>query len=181
MIGLFLQTRKFQQQLDSKWNMLYRIAYSWCHDPDVASDLAQDSLIKAFRKREQLRDMSSVDPWLCRILANTWRDYCRAHKDTTDIDDITLVDPDTPRTFYDRDETVQTVRQAIASLPQDQKQVVSLVDIQGMSYQDVAEALDLPVGTVMSRLCRARKNLKSKILTINMQNDEVKPHLRRIK
>lgn len=181
MIRSLLQARKFQQLLDGKWNMLYRIAYSWCHDPDLASDLAQDSLIKAYRKRSQLRDQDSIDSWLCRILANTWRDHCRAKRDTVNIEDVVLVDPHTPRSVCDRDETIQSVRRAIASLPHDQKQVVSLVDIQGMSYQEVAVALEIPVGTVMSRLCRARKTLRELLFKSEPSERQIRPNIRRIK
>ena len=98
--------------------------------------------------------------WLYRILSNCWRDHFRRSRDTVDIDDVVLVEKDTPDTEHDRHQIISRVRNAIAQLPMGQRQVISLVDLEGCSYIEVAQILDVPIGTVMSRLSRARKALK---------------------
>src|SRR3990172_3948986 len=139
---------------------LYRMAYSWCHDPLLADDLVQETLVKAMRKRSQLRDPGARDAWLFRILANCFRDHFRRARPADDIDDMELPDARTPEYLALETEVVRKVRNAIARLPVGQRQVVALVDLEGMSYLQVAAILDVPIGTVMSRLCRARGHIK---------------------
>ncbi|WP_455203416.1 RNA polymerase sigma factor, partial [Kaarinaea lacus] len=94
MLSLFGKSKQFQQQLETKWKKLYRVAYSWCHDPQLASDLVQETLMKALKHRSQIRELKSLDAWLFKIMANCWRDYCRRSKNTVDIDDVTLIHED---------------------------------------------------------------------------------------
>jgi RNA polymerase sigma-70 factor (ECF subfamily) len=143
---------------------LYRIAYSWCHNPALADDLVQEALAKALKNSNQLRDPATVKAWLYRILSNCWRDHFRRSRDTVDVEDVVLVETETPDVRHDRNQIVRRVRNAIASLPIGQRQVISLVDLEGCSYIEVAQILDVPIGTVMSRLSRARKALKERLL-----------------
>jgi RNA polymerase sigma-70 factor, ECF subfamily len=143
---------------------LYRLAYSWCHDAALADDLAQEALIKALARSDQLRDAQALESWLFSILNNCWRDHLRARRDFFDVEDLdeAIVDESpTPEQRYASRQTMQRVRLAIAGLPLGQRQVITLVDIEECSYADVAAVLDMPVGTVMSRLARARQALKS--------------------
>jgi len=142
---------------------LYRLAYSWCHDAALADDLAQEALIKALSRGDQLRDAQALESWLFSILNNCWRDHLRARRDFADVEDIdaAIVDESpSPEQRYASRQTIQRVRLAIASLPVGQRQVITLVDIEECSYAAVAAILDLPVGTVMSRLARARQALR---------------------
>ena len=151
------------KQIKSCRNRLYRIAFSWCHDAMVADDLVQDTLSKAMQKIEQLKNEQALDAWLYAILNNQWREYLRRNKPCEDIDEIKYLHNETPEYWHGREETVNQVRYAIAELPLAQRQVITLVDIDGMSYANVSSALEIPVGTVMSRLSRARKSLQEKI------------------
>ena len=181
MPGLFGQSRKFSRQLDAKWKSLYRLAFSWCHDPDLANDIVQDTLTKAYRKRSQLKDINTLDAWLYKILANTWRDQYRSQKPTVSIDDVALVTSFGPGEEYDRTRIVSSVRHAVGKLNQEQRLVVTLVDLEGLSYSEVAEILSIPIGTVMSRLCRARNNLKLYLKEFNNETNQESPTIRRIK
>jgi RNA polymerase sigma-70 factor (ECF subfamily) len=143
---------------------LYRIAYSWCHNPALADDLVQEALAKALKNSNQLRDPATVKAWLYRILSNCWRDHFRRSRDTVDVEDVILIETETPDVRHDRNQVIHRVRSAIASLPMGQRQVLSLVDLEGCSYIEVAQILDVPIGTVMSRLSRARKALKERLL-----------------
>jgi RNA polymerase sigma-70 factor (ECF subfamily) len=161
---------------------LYRIAYSWCHDPLLADDLVQEALVKAMRNRSQLRDPAARDVWLFRILANCFRDHFRRSRPTEDIDEMELPDARTPEHEMVEMEIVRKVRNAIARLPVGQRQVIALVDLDGMSYLQVAAVLHVPIGTVMSRLCRAREHVKSALARdLGMVPGEKNFRIRRIK
>ena len=142
---------------------LYRIAFSWCHDAMLADDLAQDTLSRAMQKIDQLKNEQAMDAWLFAILNNQWREYLRRNKPCEDIDDIVYLHNKTPEYWHGRQQNVDQVQQAISELSLSQRQIISLVDLEGMSYANVSAALQIPVGTVMSRLSRARKNLQEKL------------------
>ena len=151
------------QRVQKHRNRLYRLAFSWCHDAMLADDLAQETLSKAIQKLHQLKDESLFDAWLFAILNNQWREYLRKSRPCEDIDNLVFADNQTPDYWHDREQVVDHVRCAISDLPLGQRQVVTLVDIEAMSYLAVSEALNIPVGTVMSRLSRARKALQEKL------------------
>ena len=161
--------QQFKRTLADYRENLYRIAYSWCHNPALADDLVQEALTKALKNSGQLRDPQTVKAWLYRILSNCWRDHFRRSRDMVDIDDVVLVEKSTPDLHHDRQQIVNRVREAIAHLPIGQRQVITLVDLEGCSYIEVAQILDVPIGTVMSRLSRARKALKQQLLEAEVQ------------
>lgn len=161
---LFGQSREQRDALQRSRARLYRMAYAWCHNAALADDLAQEALAKALRKAGQLRDPKARDAWLFSILANCYRDHYRRQRDTVDIDDVELLDEATPESRSSQQEIVVKVRAAIAKLSEGQRQVVTLVDLEGFSYIEVANILGVPIGTVMSRLCRARNALKELLI-----------------
>ena len=181
MFSIFNNSKKFQQQLDAKWKKLYRIAYSWCHDTQLASDIVQDTLTKALKNRNQIKEANALDAWLYKIMVNCWRDHCKKDKKTVDVDDITLIHEVDPLEERDRLCVVKTVRSAIAKLSFDQRQIISLVDLGELPYTEVAEILDIPIGTVMSRICRARRNLKEHLQEVEINVRETVPNIWRVK
>ena len=160
----FYRQQQFKRTLAEYRENLYRMAYSWSHNPALADDLVQETLAKALKNGAQLRDPKTQKAWLYRILSNCWRDHFRRSRDTVDVDDIVLMEKDTPDSCHDREQIIHRVRNAIAHLPMGQRQVITLVDLDGCSYIEVAQILDVPIGTVMSRLSRARKALKQRLL-----------------
>jgi len=160
-LDFFLRSREAQRALTEARSRLYRVAYSWCHNAALADDLVQETLAKALRKSSQLRDPKARDAWLFSILANCYRDHFRKLREMDDIDELEISSEITPETESNRNEIIDKVRAAIARLSQGQRQVVTLVDIEGFSYVEVAQILDVPIGTVMSRLCRARVAMKN--------------------
>ncbi len=101
--------------------------------------------------------------WLLQILANCLRDHLRERRDFVDIDDVAesvLASGATPEEASASAQLVGRVRCAVAGLPLGQRQVVTLVDLEECSYTEAAEVLGIPIGTVMSRLCRARRALR---------------------
>ncbi|MBI5255848.1 MAG: sigma-70 family RNA polymerase sigma factor [Burkholderiales bacterium] len=156
---------------------LYRLAVMWCHDRALADDLAQEALTKALARSAQLRDPDKLRPWLYGILVNCWRDHLRASRPTQDIDAIEedlLVESVTPELVCSQRQLAACVRSAVASLPVGQREVLGLVDLEGCSYADVAQILSLPIGTVMSRLCRARAALREKLAEVEPERTRLR-------
>jgi len=179
-ISTFCKNQQFKRTLAEYRENLYRIAYSWCHNPALADDLVQETLAKALKNGNQLRDLTTVKAWLYRILSNCWRDHFRRSRDTVDIDDVVLVDKDTPDRRNDRQQIIHRVRDAIARLPNGQRQVITLVDLEGCTYIEVAQILDVPIGTVMSRLSRARQALKQLLLEAELPRERKVHQLRSV-
>jgi RNA polymerase sigma-70 factor (ECF subfamily) len=180
----FQRSGSGRQKFDQHRQRLYRIAYSWTHNAALADDLVQDALTKALQKQGQLRDASAGEAWLYSILSNCLRDHYRRQRETEDIDGLCLVDDAGPEQVSGQQELVGKVRAAIARLPLGQRQVVTLVDLEGFSYSEVANILAVPVGTVMSRLCRARAALKDMLLAVrdgSTQSAVQDARIRRIK
>jgi RNA polymerase sigma-70 factor (ECF subfamily) len=179
-ISTFCKNQQFKRTLAEYRENLYRIAYSWCHNPSLADDLVQETLSKALKNSNQLRDLNTIKAWLYRILSNCWRDHFRRSRDMVDIDEVILVETDTPDQRNDRQQIVYRVRNAIARLPNGQRQVITLVDLEGCSYIEVAQILDIPIGTVMSRLSRARKALKELLLEAELPREQKVRQLRSV-
>ncbi len=171
MLG-FIRSRKLDQLFEQRRERLYRLAVSWCHDAMLADDLVQDTLGKALKSHHQLKDHNKLDAWLFRILHNTWMEHIRRNKPTTDLDDIDPLDEQTPESHLSDEQLVQRVQQAVSKLPIPQRQVITLVDLEGSSYAEVAEILEVPIGTVMSRLNRARSTLKKRLIGMKRQSSE---------
>lgn len=175
------KNKALQEQLHTLRPRLYRLAYSWTHSAALADDLTQEALARAWKNLDQLHDPNGFDKWCFKILINCWRNYLRSERQYVDVDDYVLQEHDTPQSLHEQQRLAEQVKQAIASLPQGQRQVVTLVDLEELSYSEVAEILEIPIGTVMSRLCRARKLLVERILEKPSMSFEDNAVLRRIK
>ncbi len=159
----FFRSRMLDKPLAELRPRLYRLAVSWCGDAMLADDLVQTTLNKALLKQEQLKDFSHMEAWLFKIMHNCWMEYLRTQKPALDIDDVNLMNDTSPEKHYTEQQVVDRVRDAIALLPLLQRQVLTLVDLESCSYEQVAMILDIPPGTVMSRLSRARALLKKRL------------------
>jgi len=178
-LKLYCLNKEFKHQLTNSRARLFRVAFSWSHQSDVADDLVQETMAKAIKYARQLRDKNAMESWLFGIMANCWRDYLRKQKPMDDIDDDLLSHNDTPEQHYERQDIVDLIQNTMSELPIGQRQVLSLVELEGFSYSEVAEILSIPVGTVMSRLSRARKQMAEKLLTQAQAKDHIKT-LRRV-
>ena len=180
-LKLFCRSRESRALLENSRAQLYRVAYSWCHNSALADDIVQETLIKAYRKSDQLRDPRAARSWLFSILSNCYNDHYRRNRETEDIDNVIVIDENSPETETRQLQIVDKVRKAVATLSEGQRQVVTLVDLEGFSYVEVATILDIPIGTVMSRLCRARKTLKEMLISEYGEPTEKDRALRRVK
>ncbi len=154
-------------------DMLYNTAYRILGDPALAADATQEALISAFRKLKSYRG-GSFKAWLLRIVTNACYDELRRKKrrPTTPLEPLTDNDEEmeTPRWLADSnaspEEQVETfeleraIQNCIEGLPDDFRAVVVLTDIQGLDYKEAAAVLKKPLGTIKSRLARARLRLR---------------------
>jgi RNA polymerase sigma-70 factor (ECF subfamily) len=138
---------------------LRRFALSLAGRQDVADDLVQISCEKALANAASWREGTLFDAWMFRILRNTWIDQTRRRKTEGTTEDV-YVREDLVGVRGDLDVenrlVLQKVWGIIGTLPDDQREVLVLVCVEGLTYKEAADVLDLPVGTVMSRLARAR-------------------------
>jgi len=169
------QRRAFRKLLSNSRDRLYRMAYAWTHNPHLADDLVQQTLCKALSNRKQLRDPGAAEAWLFRILSNCLKDHYRAKHEVLSAEELVIVDSRTPQHETEEQQLVRKVRQAISKLPLPQCQVITLVDLEGFTYATVADVLEIPVGTVMSRLCRGRRSLREFLTDIRPQPELVRP------
>ncbi|MCW9023630.1 MAG: sigma-70 family RNA polymerase sigma factor [Gammaproteobacteria bacterium] len=174
-----------RQRIENMRPRLFRLAYSWTLNSALADDLTQDTLTKGLRKLSQLKNPDALEGWLFGILKNCWRDYLRSQREMDELDPEQLHHDITPEKNHEQQHIVDKVRAAIANLPEGQREVVTLVDLEGFTYVEVSDSLEIPMGTVMSRLCRARKALTGKLLELapESNNDTLMttPHIRRVK
>jgi RNA polymerase sigma-70 factor (ECF subfamily) len=176
------QKRVFRNILANSRGRLYRMAYAWTHDPALADDLVQQTYYKALRNQRQLRDIDAADAWLFRILANCLTDHHRARRELLSDDELISIERRTPEHEAQDEQVAQRVRQAVRSLPLPQGQVITLVDLEGFAYAAVSQILEIPVGTVMSRLSRGRRALRDRLLDMNTKEvAESPPRMRRVK
>jgi RNA polymerase sigma-70 factor, ECF subfamily len=127
-----------------------------------ADDLVQAGCERALRAWEQWTPGTRLDSWVFRIMRNHWIDAIRKRKsegNPRSLDDVANVKGDDGRQVAETAMTMEAVQGAIAELPEDQRRVLLLVCAEERSYQDTADALGIPIGTVMSRLARARGRL----------------------
>ncbi len=164
---------RLKKDLVERRTKLYRIAFSWCHNASLADDLVQDTMLKAMKNASSLRSYATLDTWLYRILHNSWHDYLRVKGRNVELHDVhDDASPDHVDVFQQR-QIVDRVRAAIDQLPMTLREVITLADFAGFSYAEIADIVDIPIGTVMSRLYRARQNLKEKLL--DLAGDENMP------
>ncbi|MDK1492342.1 RNA polymerase sigma factor [Sinorhizobium sp. 7-81] len=141
---------------------LRRFAISLCGSRDIADDLVQAACERALASAERFEPGTRFDAWMFRILRNLWIDQVRKRK-TMGVQDDISERQDIAGAHGEREAearlTLNTVAEAIADLPNEQREVLLLVCVEELSYREAADVLGVPIGTVMSRLARARKNL----------------------
>jgi RNA polymerase sigma-70 factor (ECF subfamily) len=159
---------KYQQRI-------MKVLSRYVRDPSEVQDLAQEAFIKAYRALPKFRGDSAFYTWLYRIAINTAKNFVVAQGRRPPNDDIeateaeqyegesALKDYASPERETLRDEIRETVFKAIDALPEDLKTAITLRELEGMSYEEIAEAMDCPIGTVRSRIFRAREEIDNQL------------------
>jgi len=147
----------------------------YLRDPVESMDLAQEAFIKAYRALPNFRGESAFYTWLYRIAINTAKNYLVAQSRRPPGDDIEASDAEqfegpsalkensTPESIMLRDEIQNVIFSAIEALPDDLRTAITLRELEDMSYEEIAEAMDCPIGTVRSRIFRAREAIDAKL------------------
>jgi RNA polymerase sigma-70 factor, ECF subfamily len=157
---------EFERDLVAALPKLKRFALSLCRRGDIADDLVQTTVERAIQSRDRYDPATRLDPWLFRILRNAWIDMTRRRLtrgteiDVVDAPDAAVIDGDRVT------EAVLMLRKteaALATLPDEQREVIILVCFEELSYAETAEVLGIPKGTVMSRLARGRVALAERL------------------
>jgi RNA polymerase sigma-70 factor (ECF subfamily) len=159
-------SEQFRRDLVGLVPKLRRFAYSLSGNRQDADDLVQAACEKALRNVAQFAPGTRMDSWMYRIIQTLWIDDRRKAQRrgaTVDPADIDLSDEGKSANLPEDRLMLQQARAAMAGLPEGQRDVLALVAIEGLTYREAAETLDLPVGTVMSRLSRAREALLPKL------------------
>ena len=186
--------RRFQAELMPVIDPLYNFAYRLTLDEDDANDLVQETYLKAYRFFEYFEPGTNAKAWLFRILKNSFiNDFRKKSKQPAKVDYSEIegyynpedVESDSDIGGSSSDMRQQSVRDligdevasALNSLPVDFRTVIILCDLEGFTYEEMAKVLDIPIGTVRSRLHRARHFLKEKLekyaKSMGYNNDEV--------
>lgn len=177
-------TNAFGTLVASYEKFIFNVACKMFSNSEDASDIAQEALIKAYKNIDKFDFNSSFSTWLYRITVNACIDEMRRRKGresiSIDAEDeesgLAVQIEDTSLGAEERviqNETVSEVRAAIDKLSEEHKAVIILRDLQDMTYEQIAQTLDLSIGTVKSRLARARKSLKDIILKDREQKENV--------
>ncbi len=157
---------------------IVNLVMRYVRDPETALDITQEAFIKAYRALPRFRGDSAFYTWLYRIAVNTAKNHLAAQRRRpTDIE-LDLQDPeqyglhaklketDTPEAVTLSQELQDTLEKAIAALPEDLRTAIVLRELDGMSYEEIAQTMDCPVGTVRSRIFRARDAIGKKVGTL---------------
>jgi RNA polymerase sigma-70 factor (ECF subfamily) len=171
----------FNQLVLTYQNLAYSVAYRTLQEQDAAADAVQESMIKAFRSLSSFQG-GSFKSWIIRIVVNTCYDALRSRKRsrTDSLDDFTgddygsdsasdyspqLEDPsERPDAYVQRMELSHVIEQGIGRLPADQRLALTLCDVHGYAYEEISELTGMPMGTVKSRINRARAKLREHLL-----------------
>jgi RNA polymerase sigma-70 factor (ECF subfamily) len=154
---------------------LIKLVNRYVRDPDEAMDVAQEAFLKAYRAINRFRGESAFYTWIYRIAINTAKNYLVASGRRPPNDDIdaqeaeqyegatSLKEQDTPERLLLKDEIHAAITQAIEELPDDLRTAITLRELEGMSYEEIAQTMECPIGTVRSRIFRARDAIDSKL------------------
>lgn len=152
-----------------------KLVTRYVRDPVEAEDIAQEAFIKAYRALPSFRGESAFYTWLYRIAANTAKNVLVSSRrrlvdydlDLQDPDDyaaqVLLKDSDTPEGMLLTEEIRHTVTEAMQQLPDDLREAITLRELEGLSYEEIADVMECPVGTVRSRIFRAREAIDKKL------------------
>ncbi len=164
---------------------VYNLALRMTGNPEDAADMSQEAFIKAFNSLDGFRGDSRFSVWLYRIVSNVCLDFLRRQSkrgavslsvEDEEGEQAQMDIPDSsqsPETLLERRMTREAVRRGLDSLPEDSRQILLLREIQGLSYEELAQALQLEVGTVKSRIFRARKRLCAFLLADGNIPDDI--------
>jgi RNA polymerase sigma-70 factor (ECF subfamily) len=170
-------TDEFRTRMVEFLPRLRRFAVALTGDMDHGDDLVQETCVRALSRMDQWQPGTRLDSWMYRIAQNLWLDRTRAKKHRSEVSDpelVAAVAGDDGRSVVEGRLTLEAVLDAMTELSPEQQVLVALVCIDGASYREAAEITATPIGTVMSRLARARRELHAR-LEPSVSTDRARP------
>jgi RNA polymerase sigma-70 factor, ECF subfamily len=164
--------RSVERLVDEHYTMLYRYAYRLSGSEADAEDLTQEAFCKAQMNLAQLRDPSRAKAWLYSILRNAYLHRIRTAQQQTVVALEVIGDVAEPLPEPLPDVDTERLQQALNELPEGFRTPIVLYYFEDFSYRDIAEQMDLPMGTVMSRLARAKGYLRTRLLSAEANSTE---------
>jgi RNA polymerase sigma-70 factor (ECF subfamily) len=141
---------------------MYRIAFRLLENSDSAKDVLQESFLKLWEKRYEIKKIRSIEAYVVTVIKNKCLDKLRLVKQNIDIKSLRS-ETQNPEPEYENKEVVIEIKKIIQKLPEQQKTIIELRDIEGLSYEEIAEILDMSVNNVRVHLSYARKKLKEEL------------------
>jgi RNA polymerase sigma-70 factor, ECF subfamily len=151
-----------RQELIALMPRLRRFAYALAGDPQRGDDLVQEAFARAFAHLGQYQPGTRLDSWMYRIVRNVWFNQERAarvRRTVVDLDHAPEIMGADGRDVVETRLTLEQVLRALARIPQDQRELIVLICVEGLSFKEAAAILDIPLGTATSRLARGRRAL----------------------
>jgi RNA polymerase sigma-70 factor (ECF subfamily) len=176
--------KAFNELVNRYYEMVYIVCFGVLRNREAARDKSQDVFIKVFKSLEKFKGDSKFKTWLYRVSMNASIDQTRRKKpqvslDATDVTDedhapVIIVDErQNPMRDASRNELKVIMRQALEKLSEEHRAILHLREWNGLSYEEIAEALEIETGTVMSRLFYARKKLGEALKSMNVNSSEL--------
>ena len=162
-----MNIKEFQNTILPIKNTLYRLAKRVVGETSEAEDVVQEVFVKIWNQRTQLTEITNVEAWCMRLTKNLSIDKLRSKHRRTEAfhpEFDQADDQQTPYQFVETNDTMQQIENMMNALPEKQKMVMHLRDIEGLAYQEIAEALEIPLNQVKVNLFRARKQVREQIL-----------------
>lgn len=175
--------RAFDELVLKYQHKLVKLISRYVHDHAEALDVSQEAFIKAYRALPRFRGDSSFYTWLYRIGINTAKNHLVSQgrrPPDSDIDaqdaerydiESRLKDQESPEALAQRDQVQETVVSAIGDLPEDLRTAITLREFEGLTYEEIAQAMDCPIGTVRSRIFRAREAIDKRLRPLLSDTD----------
>ena len=166
----------FEQLVLSNQNKVYALALRLCGDREEAADLAQEAFVKAWQGLASFQGESSFSTWMYRLTTNVCIDHLRRQKRREGVEPAVSLDDENsgwaepagrdsdPQLLLEKSERGKALARGLAQLPDWQRRALVLRELSGLSYQEIGAALDIDLGTVKSRIARARLNLRKILL-----------------
>jgi RNA polymerase sigma-70 factor (ECF subfamily) len=162
-----MNIKEFQNTILPIKNTLYRLAKRVVGETSEAEDVVQEVFVKIWNQRMQLKEITNIEAWCMRLTKNLSIDKLRSKHRRTEAFNPEFDQADdqqTPYQFVETNDTMQQIENMMNALPEKQKMVMHLRDIEGLAYQEIAEALEIPLNQVKVNLFRARKQVREQIL-----------------
>lgn len=163
----------FELLMDQYGQRVYNLLARMISDREEAKDLTQETFLKAYKSREQFHGDSGFYTWIYKIALNSARDYWRRKKDTTPLVQVDLVNngEDTTEQEVLQRWNVQRILQGIDALDDEFREAIILRDVLGYSYQEIGDLLEVPEGTVKSRISRGRHHLRNDLQDLHQKRE----------